>query len=171
MCTDREDNSKKPKNVTAETPVQLEEGTVLICCDDDLVPRAQYNSIIAKKRLGPVDCDNSRVLGATYSEAANLVGTVLQCSAEIGDDKLVCIFDQNMDYSEGNVKGTEVVAELRSRGFKGVIFIRSSDDDSDSKKEYSKAGASGFLSKHMPVSEMIAGLQAQYQRLQLPGAR
>ena len=37
---------------------------------------------------------------------------------------VVCIFDQNLEFKEGRIFGTEITTELRDVGFKGLIFIR-----------------------------------------------
>ena len=73
--------------------MQLPEGTVLICADDDTVPRAQYTSFIVKMMLGPTSKEHSQILGKTYQEVANLADTVMKSYAEFGS-KLLCIFDQ-----------------------------------------------------------------------------
>ena len=45
------------------------------------------------------------------------------------------------------VLGTEITADLRSLGFKGIVLIRSANDDHFAREMYRDAGASGFLSK------------------------
>ena len=41
-----------------------------------------------------------------------------------------------MEYKEGVIRGTEVVADLRREGFKGVVLIRSANDDEASGHKY-----------------------------------
>lgn len=79
--------------------MQLPEGTVLICVDDDAISRMQYTSFVTKMKLGPIDTERSQVLGKTYAEAAGLADTVMACYADFGH-QLLCIFDQNLDYAE-----------------------------------------------------------------------
>jgi hypothetical protein len=105
----------------------LKEGCLLVCVDDDAAPRIGYKGLI--KKLNPKE---SMILGATYEEAASLVEAVLTAAKELGDANVVCIFDQNMEYDQGKILGTEVVADLRHEGFTGVMLIRSANDDAAS---------------------------------------
>ena len=66
---------------------------------------------------------------------------------------MVVILDQNMEYKEGTVKGTDLVAELRHEGFAGVLLIRSANDDKASGYLYRQAGANAYLSKKGNVTE------------------
>ena len=54
-----------------------------------------------------------------------------------------------------------VAAELRDMGFKAPIFICSANDDLQSMDLYRKAGASGTLSKYLPVPEVATDLVSQ----------
>jgi hypothetical protein len=127
-----------------ETPT-LRQGTVLICADDDFAPRIQYKSMA--KKLG-VPASNTTILGETFSQIESLVATVLESAEVHGAENVVCIFDQNMDrYKEGRELGTNLARELRERGFRGLIFIRSANDDPASGNFYRSAGANACLGK------------------------
>ncbi len=67
--------------------------------------------------------------------------------------------------AKGEVKdiyGTEVTRKLRKMGFKGVIFIRSANDDADSIKKYISAGATGTLQKDSNVQDSADDIIVQY---------
>jgi CheY-like chemotaxis protein len=127
----------------------LKEGCLLVCCDDDAAPRIGYKGLV--KKLKP---KQSMILGATYEEAASLAETVLTAAKEHGDANVVCIFDQNMEYDQGVIRGSEVVADLRREGFTGVMLIRSANDDAASGLKYRKMGANGYLSKKTTVKQL-----------------
>ena len=127
----------------------LKEGCLLVCCDDDAAPRIGYKGLV--KKLKP---KQSMILGATYEEAASLVEAVLTAAKEVGDANVVCIFDQNMEYDQGVIRGSEVVADLRREGFTGVMLIRSANDDATSGLKYRKMGANGYLSKKTTVKQL-----------------
>ncbi len=137
-----------------ETDAQrlLPPSTFLICADDDKAARLAYKGL-AKKLQIPLE--RMAVYGATLEEATALVTTVLEAAAKFGDSSIVCMIDQNMDrYPRGTVLGTTVTRELREAGFKGIIFIRSANDDLESVREYREAGANGALSKSGKVADL-----------------
>ena len=127
-------------------PTELPEGTVLVCADDDKVSRMMLNAIIHLQGLN-ADQTKSIVVGETLQEAQGLVQTVMDIAARVGERKVICIFDQMMEYGTATVLGTDVTAHLRSVGFKGIVLIRSANDDHFAREMYRDAGASGFLSK------------------------
>jgi len=94
-----------------------------------------------------------------------LVETVLAEAAKRGDGSVVCILDQNMEYRAGTVLGTEVTASLREAGFKGVIAIRSANDEPASRKMYLEAGASGYLGKDAKAPKLARDLKKIYSRV------
>ena len=89
---------------------------------------------------------------------------VLAEAAARGDEKVVCILDQNMEYAAGTILGTEITASLREAGFMGIIIIRSANDDPTSRKMYLDAGASGYLSKDGQAVVLAAALMKVYSR-------
>jgi CheY-like chemotaxis protein len=134
----------------------LREGTVMLCIDDDHAPRIGYKGLIKKLKV-----KESAILGRTHAEAFCFVETVLTAAEAHGDLNVVCILDQNMEYKEGVIRGTEVVAALRREGFKGVVLIRSANDDNASGLVYRAAGANGYLSKSAPVKELALDVVRQ----------
>ena len=61
---------------------------------------------------------------------------------QVGGQKVICIFDQMMDYGTITVLGTEVAAQLRILGFKGVVLIRSANDEHSAREMYRDARVS-----------------------------
>ena len=71
-------------------------------------------------------------------------------------------FSQNMEYKgEGNIRGTQIVTELRESGFKGVLLIRSANDDTASGHVYRAAGANGYLSKAVNVKQLAKDIKRE----------
>jgi len=148
-----------PESSVSTGSLKLRENTVLICADDDYAPRASYSGLAKKLKVEPA---RVKVYGATYAEAAALPSTVLEAAAVHGAENVVCIFDQHMDsYPSGKVLGTDVLRELRNGGFKGLVFIRSANDDVESVSLYRGAGANGCLSKSSKISELAAEVVKQ----------
>ena len=104
------------------------------------------------------------VLGESYEEAAGLVETVMAEAAKRGDGSVVCILDQNVEYPAGSILGTEVTASLREAGFKGVIAIRSANDEPAVLKMYHEAGASGYLGKDAKAAKLVSDLLKIYSQ-------
>jgi len=145
-----------PAAVIPETEMVLPEGSILICADDDAAPRLSYKGL-AKKLGIPTKLI---VFGETYESAMAVTDVVLQKSKEENQTEtlVIVILDQNMEYDEGHVLGTEITANLRNAGFKGLIFIRSANDSPADVKAYLIAGADACLSKAGNVKELAADL-------------
>ena len=145
--------------VAPATPNQevLPAEALLIAADDDLIARRGYKGLIKK-----LQAQDSMILGETYEEAANLVQTVMD--QKRAHRNVICIFDQNMEYAAGAVLGTDVTRTLREKGFKGVIVIRSANDEPAMQKLYIQAGANGHLAKHGKVVDLVAKLMHIYSR-------
>jgi len=148
----------------AERGDNMPVGSVLIAVDDDLAPRLQYQDLI--EAMSPiVDQKASIVLGKSYAEVVNIVQIVLEAieKSPHSDRGVVCIFDQNIAFTEGTICGTDVTIALRESGFKGLIFIRSAMDDFYSVEKFRKAGATANLSKDSDVSQLMEELKQHYQ--------
>ena len=115
------------------------------------------------KKLG---VDNHMILGEKYAEAAGLVDIALAAEMDFGGHNVICILDQNMDrYTEGAILGTDVTRRLRECGFKGLIFIRSANDDMESRVAYKNAGADATLSKGTKsIDDLAKGIVAVRRR-------
>ena len=75
------------------------------------------------------------------------MSTVIEKAQRLGHERVVCVFDENLDFKENSFKGSKIVAELRQRNFAGLAIIQSANDEPESVKEYFAAGADGFIAK------------------------
>ena len=122
------------------------------------------------------------MLGVTFDEADSIASIVKKVAAEHGDANVVVLLDQkcvfrglasplslcrllyccSMDnYKEGKIMGTDVTAELRADGFRGIIFIRSANDDAASANHYRRAGANGCIGKTLRTSALVGDIVKQ----------
>ena len=94
---------------------------------------------------------------------------VLSMAARLGDERVLCVLDQNLDgFDAGRFIGTDLVKELRRRGFGGVLVIQSANDEHEDEAAYKAAGADGSIGKAVKggVSVMIDKLaQLYHERL------
>ena len=138
----------------------LPAGLAFVCCDDDAMPRIFAESLFDR---AAADLDKSLILGETYEEVAGLVQQVLEMAERLGDERVLCIFDQNIEFDAGGFTGTDLVQELRARGFSGLLVIQSANDEADDERMYVDAGADGSIGKAVKggISEML-GLLGQF---------
>ena len=117
----------------------------LVCCDDDLIPRYLYRVLLKTAKASPTE---SAIVGESYAQVAGLADTVLEKARRLGPERVVCLFDENLDgYEEGSFKGSEIIAELRARDFTGLAIVRSANDEPSAVHDYIAAGADGFIGK------------------------
>ena len=140
---------------------QMPVGIVYFLGDDDNISRRIGELLLRQKCLG-ADLDLSQIVGDTYAEAASFVANVLAAGPLHGDDKVMCILDQNLEYHDIKVLGTDITQSLINEGFTGLIFIRSANDDFESVGEYRQAGATGYIRKDMPIEDAAEDLARQY---------
>ena len=110
------------------------------------------------------DSQKSLVVGKTYQEVKHLPQTILALSNCVALEKIVCILDQHMEYAEGTVLGTDIIKEVRSKGFEGLMFIRSANEDFEAVQFYKTAGATGHLTKGCDVRTLASTIKQQYHR-------
>ena len=124
----------------------LPRGLAFVCCDDDEIPRLFAPVLLA---AASADVDESVVLGETYEEVATLVDRVVAMGRRLVDpSRVVCVLDQNLDsYEKGVFTGTDLVREMRRRGFDGLVIIQSANDELEDERDYTAAGADGSVGK------------------------
>ena len=87
---------------------------------------------------------------------AALPARVAALGREIGEASLVCIFDQNMNYPDGDVLGTDLCRELRADGWRGVPHPIG-ERPGRRRRVYREAGADGTLGKSVSsVADTVA---------------
>ena len=112
--------------------------------DDDKIARLLAQKQIAKLRPH----ERSVVLGASREETATVPERVCALGAELGVENVVCILDQNLNYIDGDVYGTDLVRRLRGEfAWRGAILIQSANCETSDVREYLHAGADGALDK------------------------
>ena len=68
--------------------------------------------------------------------------------ADLGVENVVCILDQNMNYLDGDVYGTDLCRRLRGEfAWRGALLIQSANCETSDVREYLQAGADGALDK------------------------
>ena len=123
---------------TEEWPAAGGQPLIFVCADDDEIGRLMAQATTA--RLG-ADPTLSLVLGATHAEVAGLADAVCAMARHFGDARVVVTLDQHMVYEQGAILGAEVCAEMRARGFGGVVAIITANDDEEAAHTYRAAGA------------------------------
>ena len=126
-------------------PQVLPADLAIVCCDDDLIPRYLYRVLLKAAKASKTE---SVIVGKSYSQVAGLADMVLEKARRLGHERVVCLFDENLDgYEDGSFKGSEIIAELRARHFTGLAIIRSANDEPNAVRDYIAAGADGFIGK------------------------
>jgi hypothetical protein len=78
------------------------------------------------------------------------------------------VVDQHLVYSQ-NYLGTDLVRQLLSRGFRGMMCIRSADDSSEDATLYARAGAHCSFGKDLLGQDVMEQLKYTYVQLQRAG--
>ena len=73
---------------------------------------------------------------------------VCALGAELGMENVVAILDQNLNYLDGDVFGTDLCRRLRGEfAWRGVLVIQSANCETSDVRDYLHAGADGALDK------------------------
>ena len=73
---------------------------------------------------------------------------VYTCRLVASAQNVVCILDQNLNYIDGDVYGTDLVRRLRGEfAWRGAILIQSANCETSDVRDYLQAGADGALDK------------------------
>jgi len=122
-----------------------------ICCvEDEVLIRKMYKRVLIKKYFDP----SSVVLGKTKEETQKAAEFILK-----GGFRAV-ILDQNLVYDGELLLGTDILKELRTCGFTGVILMRSANNEPADIDLYIKSGADGVLSKSETSAKVAAAINA-----------
>jgi len=139
---------------------QAESGTLqplmYIMCDDDKAPRAMARALLKKPEFAATP--DSCVLGELHAEVQSVPELVLRASAANGALNVVCMFDQNMEWPEGTILGSDLLTTLRSLGFTGMIIMRTANDSASCERTYLELGADAVFSKAMGAKLVIPAL-------------
>ena len=92
----------------------LPDGLCYVVLDDDKITRLLARKQIAK--FGPHP--SSIVLGESRQEALSVPERVRTLALELGEENVIVILDQNLNYPDGDVLGTDLCRELRAAGWR-----------------------------------------------------
>eukprot|EP00667_Euglena_gracilis_P018865 EG_transcript_20107 len=76
----------------------------------------------------------------------------------------VVILDQQLEFSR-TYRGTDLVRELRGKGFAGLVCIRSADAAAPAQAQFRSAGAHCCFGKDVPGCRMMDEIKAAYVQL------
>ena len=74
----------------------------------------------------------------------------------------IAILDKNLDFPGNHTSGLDLVEQLRSASFDGLLCIRSGNTSEKDTADYLAAGAHCTVGKEVPMSETIALIKAAY---------
>ena len=95
-----------------------------------------------------LDDEDERVLEGLALVEVLRAERVCALGAELGVEHVVCILDQNMNYLEGDVFGTDLCRRLRGEfAWRGALLIQSANCETSDVRDYLQAGADGALDK------------------------
>lgn len=123
---------------------------VIACLDDSGTQRKLLQRLCTNTNASK----DSFVLGESNEEIDTFADRVMQASPPVTH----CIIDQNLENPVPNgiprlILGTSIMCELRKKGFKGKLIVRSANDTSDCMKLYLASGADTFMSKSSSSKE------------------
>jgi len=105
---------------------------------------------------------DSIVVGDTYHEVVELPDVVCGFASWVGAHNVIVLIDQNMEYPEGSVYGSELIAQMRRKGFVGLAAIRSANDSPKDEELYLDAGADGVVSKGLKKADAVKKIVQLY---------
>ena len=145
----------------APCPPPLPEGLCFVFVDDDKIAR-----LLAKKHIAQFrPHERSVVLGETRTETALVPERVSALGTELGAERVITILDQNMNYVDGDVFGTDICRILRQDfAWEGAILILSANCEASDERDYLHAGADGALEKGVSAASQMNALAQVYRR-------
>ena len=129
------------------------------CIDDSATARR----LLEHNLRAHAQTENVRVFGE-YAE------DVPQFMAEALEKGGIAILDQNLDYGgNSNLLGTDLVMQLRAKGFRGLICIRSGNVAPEDEAQYYRAGVDCVYGKDLSMKDVVEDIKANYvQRVPPP---
>jgi len=129
-------------------------GLRIHCIDDSPIARTVLAHFL---KLDP-DC----VEVCTYGEDATEVDAFLDNAVACAD---AVVMDQHLEYAARRFLGTELAQILLSRGYTGLICIRSANTTAADEEEYLASGAHCVVGKEVHPKELLARLKVERRRL------
>ena len=141
----------------------MPENILSVAADDDAAPRLAAKGINKALKASP----DSIIVGEKYHEVVELPDVVCTDASRVGAHNVMVLIDQNMEYPEGSIYGTELIAQMRQKGFVGLAAIRSANDSPKDEELYLDAGADGVVSKGLKKAGIAAHNDAIDTRIDL----
>eukprot|EP00667_Euglena_gracilis_P001628 EG_transcript_1628 len=140
-----------------DTEVDLFPTGLVFAVLDDSVPSQRLLEFHLRKWCAP-----AKVL--LFGGAEGDLALFLKAAATEAD---IVILDQHLEFAAGSVLGTDVIAELRKRYFRGLICIRSAADSPEDRRAYAACGAHHAIGKDVRGRVMVEELKAAYLRFKV----
>ena len=126
----------------------------IYCLEDSASSRRLLNHNL----LNWADTSHVHMYGQDKASAGQFVAATLV-------DGDIAILDQNLEYDGAvTMLGTDLVAELLAKGFRGLICIRSANVAPEDEVKYRMAGAHCIFGKDLPMRKAITEMKVQYVR-------
>jgi len=152
-----------PIAVSSQADSSTLQPLMYIMCDDDKAPRAMAKALLRNPKLAATA--DSCVLGEFHAEVQSVPELIRHASAANGTLNVVCMFDQNMEWPEGKILGSELLTTLRGSGFNGLIIMRSANDSDSCEQKFLELGADAVFSKAMGGKLVIPALLEKHAEI------
>eukprot|EP00668_Euglena_longa_P010449 GGOE01012656.1.p1 GENE.GGOE01012656.1~~GGOE01012656.1.p1 ORF type:complete len:429 (-),score=103.92 GGOE01012656.1:633-1919(-) len=124
------------------------------CCIDDSKPALRLLELHLKTWCEP---SSVHLFGQNEDDVPNFVPFALEHAD-------VVIIDQHLEYGTTYL-GTDLVHQLREKGFDGLVCIRSANDSVEDREWFRREGAHCCFGKDQLGSQMMGELKSAYVRL------
>ena len=126
----------------------------IFCIDDSAAARR----LLRHNLLTWAQTPHVHVYGEDEADAAAFVEAALQRAD-------IAILDQHLEYGgSANVLGTDLVAELVTRGYRGLVCMRSANVADEDMRHYRAVGAHCTFGKDCLMRDMIEEMKGAYVR-------
>ena len=139
VCTLKVASDEEPPSRGVKRSRDLPDGLCYVVLDDDKITRLLARKQIAK--FGPHP--SSIVLGESRQEALSVPERVRTLAHDLGEENVIVILDQNLNYPDGDVLGTDLADSRRTP----TAARSSSSRRTPSPFTYADAGADGTATR------------------------
>jgi DNA-binding response OmpR family regulator len=110
------------------------------------------------------DCTEVCTYGEDAAEVDHFLDNAVMCAD-------VVVMDQHLEYATRRFLGTDLAQALLSRGYAGLICIRSANATAADEEAYLASGAHCVVGKEVQPKELLVRLKTEYRRLAITGQR
>ena len=127
-----------------------------ICCIDD---SATARKLVQHHLVERAQTTGVHVYGGHRAAAAEFMET----ATSRGD---IVVLDQHLKYSGGpDLLGTDLVGQLKDRGFQGLICMRSATNSKEDEALCRRSGCHCVFGKEVPMADVVEDMKVAYVRL------